>query len=181
MALILLAVFIGVPLLEVVVFIEVGGVLGVWPTIAATVATALAGSLLLRAQGLATLMRARAQMDQGQLPARELFEGLCLVLAGALLLVPGFVTDVLGLLLFVPPMRDLLRRFIAQRLAQSARHGRARVFVDGQEINPNAWERTKGKKGGGRIIEGEFEEVDRPPQGSAKDENGADHPRRLEP
>ena len=71
MALILLALFIGLPLLEVAVFIQVGGAIGLWPTIAATVATALAGSLLLRAQGLATLMRARAQMDQGQLPARE--------------------------------------------------------------------------------------------------------------
>ena len=105
MALILLALFIGLPLLEVAVFIQVGGAIGVWPTIAATIATALAGSLLLRAQGLATLMRARAQMDQGQLPAREMFEGVCLVLAGALLLVPGFVTDVIGLLLFVPPLR----------------------------------------------------------------------------
>ena len=192
MALILLAVFIGLPLIEIVVFIEVGGVLGVWPTIAATVATALAGSLLLRAQGLATLMRARAQMDQGQLPAREMFEGICLVLAGGLLLTPGFITDTLGLLLFVPPFRELLRRFIGHRLAQRAGQGRTRVFVDGQEINPNSWDsRTankprgghgRGKPGGGGVIEGEFEEVDRPrgPEGpNGKDD--PDHPRRLGP
>ena len=110
MALILLvALFIGLPLLEIAVFIEVGGEIGVWPTIAATVVTALAGSVLLRAQGLATLTRARAQMDQGQLPAREMFEGVCLVLAGAMLLLPGFVTDFIGLLLFIPPLREVLR------------------------------------------------------------------------
>src|SRR3546814_8451455 len=99
MALILLAaLFIGMPLLEIAVFIQVGSAIGVWPTIALTVATTLAGSLLLRAQGLATLLRARAQMDKGELPAREMFEGVCLVLAGGLLTVPGFVTDTLGLL-----------------------------------------------------------------------------------
>ena len=180
MPLILLAVFIGLPLLEIAVFIEVGGLLGVWPTIAATVATALAGTLLLRAQGLATLMRARAQLDQGQLPAREMFEGICLVLAGALLLVPGFVTDALGLLLFVPPLREALRGFIGHRLAQ--RQGHTRVFVNGEEINPNSWERTRGGDG---VIEGEFEDIS-DASGSGKPGNQPkrpkpDGPRRLEP
>ncbi|WP_422369292.1 FxsA family protein [Pelagibius sp.] len=199
MALILLAVFIGLPLLEIVVFIEVGGALGVWPTIAATVATALAGSLLLRAQGLATLMRARTQMDQGQLPAREMFEGICLVFAGALLLVPGFVTDALGLLLFIPPFRELLRRFIGHRLAQRSAQGRTRVFVDGEEVNPNTWGKGAGGRGpGGRnprrgnegnrggTIEGEFEEVTDPDQDGPKSPGGnpgqsRGGPRRLEP
>lgn len=177
MALILLALFIGLPLLEVAVFIQVGGAIGVWPTIAATVATALAGSLLLRAQGLATLMRARAQMDQGQLPAREMFEGVCLVLAGALLLVPGFVTDVIGLLLFVPPLRELLRLVIARHIAAKAAHGEARVFVDGVEMgrggpqgpaqgpgrdqsrNPDSkWGRKPGR---GTVIDGDYEDVSR--------------------
>lgn len=194
MALILLAVFIGLPLLEIVVFIEVGGALGVWPTIAATVATALAGSLLLRTQGLATLMRARTQMDQGQLPAREMFEGICLVFAGALLLVPGFVTDVLGLLLFIPPFRELLRRFIGHRLAQRSGQGRTRVFVDGEEVNPNTWGRGPGARSpGGRnpgnrggTIEGEFEEVTDPDRDEPQKPGGnpAQNPggqRRLEP
>ncbi|MEQ9608985.1 MAG: FxsA family protein [Kiloniellaceae bacterium] len=160
MALILLAlVFIGLPLLEIAVFIEVGGAIGVWPTIALTVATALAGSLLLRAQGLAALNRARIQMDQGQLPAREMFEGVCLVLAGALLLVPGFVTDALGLLLFLPPFRELLRLMIARHVATKAAKGEARVFVDGVEIDP----RSPGQRPGNRrgtVIEGDFEEID---------------------
>jgi len=153
MALILLAVFIGLPLLEIAVFIQVGGAIGVWPTIAATVATALAGSLLLRAQGVGVLMRARAQMDQGQLPAREMFEGVCLVLAGALLLVPGFVTDVIGLLLFVPPLREMLRGMIARHVAAKAARGEARVFVDGVEV------RNRQTRGRGPVIDGEFEDL----------------------
>lgn len=168
MALILLAlIFIGLPLLEIAVFIQVGDAIGVWPTILATVATALAGSLLLRAQGLAALNRARVQMDQGQLPAREMFEGVCLVLAGALLLVPGFVTDALGLLLFFPPFRELLRMAIARHLAAKAARGEARVFVDGVEIDPHNPPPGPGRGPGrgpgsrrGGVIDGEFEEMD---------------------
>lgn len=175
MALILLALFIGLPLLEVAVFIQVGGAIGVWPTIAATIATALAGSLLLRAQGLATLLRARAQMDQGQLPAREMFEGVCLVLAGALLLVPGFVTDVIGLLLFVPPLRELLRLMIARHIAAKAARGEARVFVDGVEVRPDdprGGDPRGGGKGRGRgpVIDGDYEDL----SDNDDDQNGPD-------
>jgi UPF0716 protein FxsA len=160
MALILLAVlFIGLPLLEIAVFIEVGDLIGVWATIGLTVATALAGSLLLRAQGLATLLRVRAQMDQGQLPAREIFEGVCLVLAGALLLVPGFVTDTFGLLLFIPPVRDLLRLLIARHIAAKAARGEARVFVDGVEIGPRGPRRRPPGARDGQVIEGDYEDV----------------------
>jgi UPF0716 protein FxsA len=179
MALILLAVFIGLPLLEVAVFIQVGGAIGIWPTIAATIVTALAGSLLLRAQGLAALTRARAQMDQGQLPAREMFEGLCLVLAGALLLVPGFVTDALGLLLFFPPFRELLRLLIARHIAAKAARGEARVFVDGVEIDPRRPDSRRpggGARGrDGKVIDGDYEDVTRP---DGSDDDGAEPPQR---
>lgn len=179
MALILLALFIGLPLLEIAVFIQVGGVIGVWPTIAATIATALAGSLLLRAQGLTVLMRARAQMDQGQLPAREMFEGVCLVLAGALLLVPGFVTDVIGLLLFVPPLRELLRRMIARHLEAKAARGEARIFVDGVEVGPGNAQgdgprgpRRGGPRGRGPVIDGDYEDLS--PNDEDDDDRGGD-------
>ncbi|MGD1878815.1 MAG: FxsA family protein [Kiloniellaceae bacterium] len=171
MALIVLVVlFIGLPLLEIAVFIKIGGIIGVWPTIAATVATALAGSMLLRAQGLAALNRARIQMDQGQLPAREMFEGVCLVLAGALLLVPGFVTDVLGLLLFIPPVRELLRLTLARHIAAKAARGEARVFVDGVEIDPRSRPGSPGK-GRGRVIDGDYREVG----DTDRDDNGRDN------
>jgi UPF0716 protein FxsA len=128
MGLILLAAFIAVPLIEIAVFIQVGGLIGLWPTLAIVILTAIAGSAMLRSQGLATAQRARQQMDRGVMPTRELFDGICLVFAGALLLTPGFVTDIVGLLLFVPPFRDLLRT-TAGRYVQ--RHAQTRVYTYG--------------------------------------------------
>jgi UPF0716 protein FxsA len=133
MGLILLAAFIAVPLVEIGVFIQVGGWIGLWPTLAIVVVTAIAGTALLRAQGLAVLNRARSQMDQGVVPAREMFDGICLVFAGALLLTPGFVTDAVGLLLFVQPVRDALRG-IATRYVE--RHGRVYTTAYGPGGRP---------------------------------------------
>ncbi len=143
MPLILLAAFIAVPLIEIGVFIEVGGWLGLWPTLTVIVLTAMLGAGLLRAQGLATLARARAEADRGVLPVREVFDGLCLLLAGALLLTPGFVTDGLGFLLFVPAFRAALAAAIM-----------ARVHVA-------AARRASGPKP--EFIDGEWEEVPEPP------------------
>ena len=113
MGYILFALFVGVPLLEIAVFVAVGGEIGLWPTLGAVVATALAGSVLLKVQGLSTLYRAREHLERGELPVKELFDGVCLVFAGALLLTPGFVTDGAGLLLFLPPFRAAIRRGLA--------------------------------------------------------------------
>lgn len=113
-ALLLLLLFIGVPLLEIAVFIQVGDVIGLWPTLAIVVLTAVAGVYLLRLQGTATLMKAQASMQRGELPLAEVFDGACLLIAGALLLVPGFVTDSLGAVLFVPAVRRALRRFLGR-------------------------------------------------------------------
>ncbi len=148
MGILLLAAFIGVPLLEIAVFIEVGEAIGLWPTLATVVLTALIGTWCLRAQGLATLARARAQIDRGALPTRELFDGACLLIAGALLLTPGFVTDTVGFLLFLPAVRDILRGVLARHV-----EGRmeSHIYVDGREVH---------KRGrAGATIDGEFEEV----------------------
>jgi len=157
MAILLLAAFIGIPILEIAIFIEVGSRIGVFPTIALTIATAVAGTLLLRAQGLATLARARAQMDRGEMPREELFDGLCLLIAGACLLTPGFFTDAVGLLLFIPAVRRVLRQVIAAHIARS---GHTRIVIDGEEIHPG---RRPPQGGKGPIIEGEFTEVDDAP------------------
>ena len=170
MGLILLAAFIGVPLLEIAVFIQVGEVIGLWPTLGTVVATAVAGTWCLRAQGLATLARARSQVSQGALPARELFDGACLLVAGALLLTPGFVTDSVGFLLFMPPVREALRKALSQHL-----EGRmeSRVFVDGQEVHrsgpnsgpnsaPNSARPSSARGGPGPVIEGDYDEVEEP-------------------
>jgi UPF0716 protein FxsA len=154
LAVLLLAVLIGVPLIEIGLFIEIGGVIGLWPTLALVLLTAALGSWQLRAQGLATLARARQQLDRGELPTRELFDGFCLVIAGALLLTPGFMTDVIGLALFVPGVRDALRRFVANRMETAAE---TRVWVDGEEVSPGGGRPRPGP--GGRVIEGDYRDV----------------------
>jgi len=106
--------FLCIPLIEIAVFIEVGDQLGLWPTIGIVVLTAMLGAMLFRIQGLATLRQAQASLATNVFPAREVFNGLCLLVAGTLLITPGFVTDSLGFLLFFPPFRYFLRR-IAER------------------------------------------------------------------
>ncbi len=116
MGFIILLAFIAIPLIEIAVFIEVGGYIGLWWTLAVVVGTALAGTHMLRRQGLATLRRAQENMAQGRMPLREVFDGLCLLIAGALLLTPGFVTDLAGALLLMPPVRLLLGQLVARHI-----------------------------------------------------------------
>ena len=85
MPLLFLVAFIGVPILEIALLIEVGGIIGLWPTLGLILLTAVIGSWQLRTQGLATLARGRTQLDAGNMPTRELFDGFCLVIAGAAL------------------------------------------------------------------------------------------------
>lgn len=120
MALWFLLAFIGVPLIEIALFIQVGGFIGLWPTIAIVIATAMAGTALIRRQGLNTLQRAQQEMDAQRLPVRELFDGVCLLFAGAMLLTPGFLTDAVGFVLLVPPLRRLLGNY-AWRTLQNAK------------------------------------------------------------
>ncbi len=106
--------FLCIPLIEIAVFIKIGGLLGLWPTIGIVVLTAMLGAMLFRIQGLATLRQAQASLETNVFPAREVFDGFCLLVAGMLLITPGFATDSLGFLLFFPPFRHFLRR-IAER------------------------------------------------------------------
>ena len=104
------------PIIEIAVFVLVGSKIGVLWTIALVVLSALAGSWLLRIQGFGALNRIRAELDAGRDPGRELAHGAMIMLAAVLLLIPGFVTDVIGLLLFIPPVRDVAWRFLKQRI-----------------------------------------------------------------
>jgi len=112
---VLFLLFILVPMVEIYFLIQVGGVIGAIPTIALVVFTALLGAMLLRFQGWATLQRTRMTMAQGQVPALEMLEGVLLIFAGALLLTPGFVTDSIGFLLLVPPLRQALIRWFLSK------------------------------------------------------------------
>ena len=151
---ILLFVMIAIPIIEIGVFIEVGGWIGLWPTLAVVILTAVAGTTLLRLQGLATLFRAQENLSQGKFPIAEVFDGLCLLFAGALLLTPGFVTDTFGLLLFVPAVRTAVKSAIARYLRQSGK-----IHVQGfGEPGPTPPE-DKGFAKGPTIIETDYEDV----------------------
>ncbi|MBO6638642.1 MAG: membrane protein FxsA [Roseitalea sp.] len=105
-----------IPLLEIAAFVVIGGQIGVFPTLALVVVTAIIGSILLRVQGFGLLNRIQTEMNAGRVPARELVHGVMLLVAGILLLTPGFVTDTAGFLLFVPPVRDAVWRFVRSRV-----------------------------------------------------------------
>lgn len=129
----LLALFLLVPIAEIYVLLQVGSVIGALPTIALVVFTAFLGAILMRVQGLATLMRAQSELNSGQLPALALLEGVVILFAGALLLTPGFVTDTAGFACLVPPWR---RYFINHLLSRWAvRYARQRPGASGRVID----------------------------------------------
>jgi len=159
MGFIVLLLFIGVPIIEISVFIQVGDLIGLWPTLIIVILTAIIGTALLRQQGLSTLMRAQAAMNEGRLPAEELFDGMCLLLAGAFLLTPGFVTDTIGFLLFFPPFRAFIRQKGKDFILKN---GNIHMMgPDGQPIHPNTpHHQSQQPKSDSTIIDADFEEVD---------------------
>lgn len=112
----IVAALIAVPVIEIALFIRVGGVIGLWPTIAIVIATAVAGGMLLRSEGLRTLRSLQEQLMRGGDPSPLLIEGALILFAAALLLTPGFFTDTLGLLLLVPPLRAGVAAWLRPRL-----------------------------------------------------------------
>ena len=120
--------FITVPLAELYVLIQVGGVIGILPTIALCILTAALGAGLLRLQGLQTLERVRQKLEQGELPAIELIAGAILLLSGMLLLTPGFITDCLGFLCLIPRLRLALAGAILKYHMQHGARGDTRHY-----------------------------------------------------
>jgi len=143
---ILLFAFIAVPIIEIGLFIKVGGYFGFWPTIGIVILTAIIGTTLLRQQGLATLKNAQASLEENHFPLKEVFDGMCLLFAGALLLTPGFFTDTIGLMMFVPSLRALLAQRAARYMAE---HGHVEVHGEG----------FSGAEQGEAVIDGEFHDI----------------------
>jgi UPF0716 protein FxsA len=137
---VLLLLFFLVPLVEIYLLIEIGGVIGVGWTIFLVVFTAVLGAFLVRTQGFSTVSRIRAQMDQGQLPAMEMIEGLFLLVAGALLMTPGFFTDAIGFVCLTPPLRrSIIRHVMARGIVRTGNEGQpsgestgARPTIEGE-------------------------------------------------
>lgn len=120
---ILLSLFIGLPMVEIYVLIQVGHQIGALWTIALLIAVAALGSALLRLQGLATLAHVRAAMARGELPTEAILEGLVLLVAGVLMVTPGFVTDIAGLLCLLPPLRRAIARALGAGLMLRVQRG----------------------------------------------------------
>jgi len=125
----LLALFVLVPLLEMAILIRLGQLLGFWPTVGLVVATGAAGAMLARSQGLQVLRGIRTEMSVGQLPSARLFDGLLILIGGALLLTPGLLTDLVGFLLLLPASRRRVAASLRRRAEAAIRSGRTHFLV----------------------------------------------------
>ncbi|WP_207100741.1 FxsA family protein [Paracoccus shandongensis] len=122
----LLWIFVALPIVEIALFIQVGGLIGVWATLALVVLAALLGMAVIRSQGAHAWIEAQRSLAQLRDPSRPLAHGMMLMVAGALLIVPGFFTDAVGLLLLIRPVRDLVMRQAGRRMRVRSVHMRAR-------------------------------------------------------
>ena len=156
-----------IPVLEIAAFVVIGGQIGLFWTLLLILATAVAGSILLRIQGFRVLSEIRAVLDRGAVPGRELGHGAMILAAGVLLLTPGFITDSIGFLLFLPPVRNAIWGFLASRISVAPFPGPYGQGSQGQEPGHGPYRRADG--GVVDLDPGEFhrEEDDGPAGGKA--------------
>jgi UPF0716 protein FxsA len=124
----LIALFIALPLVELYVILKVGDAIGAVWTILLLAADSVLGSLLLRAQGRSVWRRFNNALAEGKMPHREVIDGVLVIFGGAFLITPGFVTDIVGLLLLLPPTRSLIRSAVVRRLGRRVADGTASRF-----------------------------------------------------
>lgn len=137
----LLLLFILVPLVDLMVLIRVGEVLTLWPTIGLVIVTGAIGAALARWQGLRTLAAIQMELAAGRMPTDRLADGAMILTAGAVLITPGFLTDALGLLLLLPPVRSLLKRGMTRYLNH-------RLRVETYAMGPDGQMRSVGSRAG---------------------------------
>lgn len=173
MRFILFILFIAMPFIEIALLIKLGDLLGFWRTIGIVIATAIAGAYVLQAQGMATMQRVSQSIRSGEPPIKPVVDGFFLVISGAFLLTPGVVTDAIGLLLLVPPVRHAIARWAFGRMVKSGNFTVHTYGMDGAgatgsgpaepprrppEGRPG---RRSHAEGSGPVIDGDFEEVKR--------------------
>ena len=152
--LLLILVFIVVPLAELYVILQVGEAIGAAWTILLLAADSLIGALLLRSQGRTVWRRFNATLSEGRMPHREVIDGVLVVFGGAFLITPGFLTDIVGLVLLIPPTRALIRRLVVRRLGR-----RVAIGVVGADGPPR---RRPPQNGHDFDVEGSATESDAP-------------------
>ncbi|KLV09693.1 FxsA family protein [Photobacterium ganghwense] len=163
---ILLFLFIVVPIIEIALFIQVGGFLGLWPTVGLVLVTAVVGASLVRSQGIATLLSVQNRLQQGELPAQQIVEGVMLAVAGVLLLTPGFMTDAMGMLALLPGPRAMLAKQLMKRVkvhGMAAGSGFSAGFGGSQDFHQGPFSRQDHNpfnSQGGDVFDGEYERKD---------------------
>ncbi|EKE74540.1 FxsA family protein [Celeribacter baekdonensis] len=158
----LFALFVAVPIIEIALFIQVGGLIGLWPTLLIVVVTAILGTQLVRQQGALALSQLRQSFSELNDPSEPLAHGALILLSGALLLTPGFFTDTVGFLLLIPAFRSFVFRELRKRI-------KVQGFVMGQQNMPPHQDGFRNQPGGPTTIDGEWQEIDREGDSASND------------
>lgn len=168
----LLLFFIALPLLELALLIKLGQRFGFWPTISLVVGTALLGLAILQYQGLTAIRRGMKNFADGEPPVAAVMDTAMLIFAGLLLIAPGPITDCVGLIFLIPPLRTLIGEWLLKRMAGEAMgwpfggEGQRRSSAQPSE---DADPRKSNAPGRGPVIEGEFERIDEKPVNPNRD------------
>jgi len=175
MPLVLLILFVVVPIAELYVIVQIAGEIGIIPTLLLLVADSVVGTMLMKSQGRAAWRRFNEATAAGRIPAREVADGALIILGGAFLLTPGFITDIIGFLLLIPPTRAMFRKTVVGLFAR--RNPVAYVGFKAAPHAERAWNERATRRGqstpNGEYVEGTATEVD--------DDEPAPERRRLEP
>jgi UPF0716 protein FxsA len=150
-------IFVALPLIELAVLIKTGQVIGFWATMGIVVGTGLLGAHILMRQGWTTMRRMQEAVAKGQPPVAPVIDGAFLVVAGALLITPGLISDAVAILLLVPPVRRLVARGLVHVMARQAQVRIA--IVDTERDGRHEPHRSSSGKRSGPVIEGEFERM----------------------
>lgn len=145
--------FLLVPLVEIGLFIQIGGLIGLWPTLGIVVLTAILGTYLVRSQGILALNKLRGSFSRLEDPSEPLAHGAMILIAGALLLTPGFFTDAVGFALLAPPIRSALIRYLRKHIKVR----RFEMGPDPDPFDPNARPRPRDT-----VIDADYHEVQEP-------------------
>ncbi len=141
--------FLAVPLIEIALFLQIGGLIGFWPTIGTVILTAILGTWLVRSQGITALTNVRRSFSELDDPTEPLAHGAMILFSGALLLTPGFFTDAVGFALLIPGVRTALFRYL-----------RTKIKVQSFAMGPEMRQDSRPRAPQSNVIDGEFEEID---------------------